>query len=235
MKRLLILGGCLVVLVASFVLWYMVASDYGDGVAAGTYQFAEDGESSTLVLDPDHSFQQEQREYGDVKRATGTWHRVGEGGIAFSKEFLRVSGQELGADGTAYADMHKDFGVFVSLVFRQYQVLWYGRVDRSPANTAPGTYAGDEPGVSATLILKEDHTFEQVIHAVNVTKQAKGSWSAGQNGDINFSKDFLKASGETLRSDETASAWDPMGSNLQIQITMTSKSGVPTFRKKQLF
>jgi hypothetical protein len=53
-------GGCLVVVVVSFVLWYIVASDYGDGVASGSYQFAENGESSTLVLKPDHSFQQEE-------------------------------------------------------------------------------------------------------------------------------------------------------------------------------
>jgi hypothetical protein len=53
-------GGCLVVLVVSFVLWYVVASDYGDGVASGIYQFAENGESSTLVLKPDHRFQQEE-------------------------------------------------------------------------------------------------------------------------------------------------------------------------------
>jgi hypothetical protein len=89
--------------------------------------------------------------------------------------------------------------------------------------------------VSATLILKPDHTFEQVIHTASVTKQAKGRWSVGQNGDIVFSKDFLKASGESLRSDESASAWDPKGSNLQIEIAMTSKSGVPRFSKRQLF
>jgi len=232
MKRLWVLSCCLLVLVVCFVFWYSVASDYGDGVASGTYHLAENGETSTLVLKPDHSFQQELSEHGEVKRATGTWRRVGEGGIEFSKEFLLVSGQEPGADGKAYADMHKDFGFFVSLVLRQYHVLWYGRVDPSPDNTVPDTYVGDEPGVSATLILKADHTFEQVIHTLSITKQAKGSWSVGQNGDIIFSKDFLKASGEALRSDETASAWDPKGSNLQIQIAMTSRSGVPTFRKK---
>jgi hypothetical protein len=235
MKRLWILSGCLFVLVVCFVLWYSVASDYGDGVASGTYHLAENGETSTLVLKSDHSFQQELSEHGEVKRATGTWRRIGEGGIEFSKEFLLVSEQEPSADGTAYADMRKDFGFFVYLVLRQYHVVWYGRVDPSPANTVSGTYAGDEPGMSAILILKADHTFEQVIHTLGITKQAKGSWSVGQNGDIIFSKDFLKASGEALRSDETASAWDPKGSNLQIQIAMTSRSGVPTFRKKQLF
>jgi hypothetical protein len=235
MKRLWILSGCLFLLVLCFVLWYSVASDYGDGVASGTYYLAENGETSTLVLKPDHSFQQELSEHGEVKRATGTWHRIGEAGIEFSKEFLLVSGQEPGADGSTYADIHKHFRLFVSLSLRQYHMLWYGRVDPSPSNTVSGTYAGDEPGMSATLTLKPDHTFEQAIHTPSITNQAKGSWSVGQNGDIIFSKDFLKASGEALRSDETASAWDPKGSNLQVQIATTPGSGVPTFRKKQLF
>jgi hypothetical protein len=96
-----------------------------------------------------------------------------------------------------------------------------------PTGSVSGTYAGDEPGVSATLALKPDHTFERVIHTVSVTKQVTGSWSVGQNGDIVFSKDFLKASGEPLRSDETAaSAWDPKGPNLQIEIAMTSRAAL---------
>jgi hypothetical protein len=85
------------------------------------------------------------------------------------------------------------------------------------------------------LVLKPDHTFEQAINSLGVTKQAKGSWSLGQNGDIVFSKDFLKTSGEPLRNEETASAWNPKGTNLQVQIAVTSSSGVPTFRKSQFF
>src|ERR1700674_4668996 len=235
MKRLWIRCGCFFLLVVFLVLWYSVASDYGDGAASGIYHFAKNGETSTLILKRDHRFERELREHDEVKRAAGTWRRVGEGGIAFSKEFLPVSGQEPGADGTSYADMHKDLGVFVSLILRQYHVLWYGRVDPSTANTISGTYVGDEPGMSATLILKPDHTFEQVIPTLGAMKQAKGSWSLGQNGDIIFSKDFLKASGEALRGDKTASAWDPKGSNLQIEIAMTSRLGVPTFRKKPFF
>jgi len=218
--------------VAFFVFWYVV-SDYSDGVASGSYHLAQDGQTSTLVLKPDHTFQQELGEHGEIRRATGAWHRVGEGGIEFSKEFLAVAGQEPHADGSASADMHKDFGFFVSLSLRQYYVQWYGRVDPSSSNTVSGTYAGDEPGVSATLIVRPDHTFEQTIHTASSTNQAKGSWSVGQNGDIIFSKDFLKASGVSLSSNETASAWDPKGANnLQIRIAMTSRSGVPTFRKE---
>ena len=234
MKVLRILSGCLLVVVAFFVLWYFIF-DYSDGVASGTYHFTHDGQTSSLVLKPDHTFQQDLSEHGEVKRATGSWHRVGEGGITFSKEFLAVAGQEAQADGSAFADMHKDFGFFVSLSLRQYYVQWYGRVDPSSSNTVSGTYAGDEPGVSATLIMSPNQTFEQTIHTVSVTNQAKGSWSVGQNGDIIFSKDFLKASGASLSSNETASAWHPNGTDLQIQIANTSSSGVPIFRKKQLF
>jgi len=234
MKLLRVLFGCGLVLVVFFVMWYVV-SDYSEGVASGTYRFAQDGQTAVLVLTPDHTFVQELSEHGELKRANGTWHGVGEGGIEFSKEFLTVSGQEPRADGSAWADMHKDFGVFVSLSLRQYYVEWYGRVDPSIANAVSGTYAGDEPGVSATLILLPDHTFEQTIHTVSITNRAKGTWSVGQSGDIIFSKDFLKASGASLSRNETASAWDPKGANLQIQIATTSRSGVPIFRKKRLF
>jgi hypothetical protein len=235
MKAFWILAGCLLVVVVFFVLWFNI-SDYSDRVANGTYHFAQDGQTSVLVLKPDHSFQQELREHGEVRRATGSWHRVGEGGIEFSKEFLAVAGQEPHADGSASADMHKDFGFFVSLNLRQYYVQWYGRVDPSPSNTVSGTYVGDEPGISATLIVMPDHTFEQTLRTGSITNRAKGSWSVGQNGvDIIFSKDFLKPSGASIGSNETASAWDPKGADLQIQIATTSRSGVPIFRKKQLF
>jgi hypothetical protein len=52
-------------------------------------------ETSTLVLRPDHRFQQEISRAGKVERVQGSWRRIGEGGIVFSKEFLRVAGVEL--------------------------------------------------------------------------------------------------------------------------------------------
>jgi len=221
--------------IALFFFWYSVAADYGYRALSGTYTFSSNEERSTLILKSDHSFQQELSVHGKLESATGTWRRIGESGVAFSKEFLIVSGQEPGADRTAYGEFHKNYGFLVSLTLSQYHVLWYGRVDPSPTNTVSCTYTGDENGVSASLVVKPDHTFEQVINTLGVTKQAKGSWSFGQNGDIVFSKDFLKISGDAIRSDETASAWDPKGSNLQIEIAMTSSSGVPTFRREQFF
>lgn len=233
MKKLARVGGAFLLICLCFVSWYWVASDYSDGVVSGTYHFSQNGETSTLVIKPDHSFKQVLNHSGKTEHAEGKWHRVGEGGISFSKEFLRVSGQELDSDGTAFSDVHKALGFWVSLPLRQYHVLWYGRVDSSSGEAVSGTYAGDEPGVPTTLVLKPDHTFEQTVSHFGVTKHATGSWSFSQNGDIIFSKAFLKTSGEALREDETASAWNPKGSNLQIQITVNSKSGAPTFHKRQ--
>jgi len=226
-------AGCVVLLAICFVVWYIIASDYSDSVAFGTYHLAQNDETSTLILKSDHSFQQELRKHGRVERAAGNWRRIGESGVAFSKEFLVVSGQEPGADGVAYGDIHKRFGFLVSLTLAQYHVLWYGRVDPSPSNSVPGTYAGDEEEVPATLVLNPNFTFEQSVTNLGITKQAKGTWNLTEDGDIVFSKDFLKTSGEALRQDETASAWNPKGSNLQIQIAVTTMSGAPTFRKSQ--
>ena len=233
MTKVARVAGVAVLLAVCFVVWYVIASDYSDGAVSGIYHLAQNGETSTLNLKSDHSFQQELTKQGRVERATGKWRRLGEGGVAFSKEFLVVSGQEPAADGTAYGDIEKRFGFLVSLTLRQYHVLWYGRVDPSANNSVPGTYAGDEEGVPATLVLNPNHTFEQSVTNLGVAKQAKGTWTLAESGDIVFSKDFLKTSGEALREDETASAWSPRGSNLQIQIAATSKSGVPTFRKSQ--
>ena len=224
-------GGALILLLLCYVLWYAVASDYGEDVASGTYHFAQAGEKSTLVLKSDHTFQQELSSLGKVQRAAGTWRRIGEGGVAFSKEFLPVSGQELSADGAAYAEIHKDFGILVSLTFSQEYVLWYGKVHPSPNNGLYGAYAGDEEGTPATLVLNENHTFEQTVSREDNEKHSKGTWTFAKSGCIVFSGTFLKAKGQELAVGETASAFNPNGGALQVEIAKGSKSGVPTFRK----
>ena len=142
-------------LVACIFAWAVAAMDYGDRIAAGTYSFEANGESSTLVLSLNHTFRQTRRLGGNEQRSQGTWRRVGEGGISFSKEFLVVPGDEPEPDGTTFSDMHKAFGVFTSLRLRQYHILWYGKKDSDKSML--GRYTGDEPGVSSTLILNEDH------------------------------------------------------------------------------
>ena len=234
MKKIISVASVFFLLVICFAVWFMIASDYGDSVVSGTYRFNHGSETSILVLKPDHTFQQTLSRSGSAEHAIGTWRHLGEAGIAFSKEFWAVSGEELVADGTAYGEMHKALGLFpVYLTLSTYDIEWYGRTDPSPANTVSGAYAGDEEGVPATLVIKSDHTFEQSVTHANIAKHAQGGWGVSQNGDIYFSNAFIKTTGETLRNDETASAWDPKGSNLQIQIAVISTSGAPTFRKKQ--
>jgi hypothetical protein len=82
--------------IALFFFWYSVAADYGYRALSGTYTFSSNEERSTLILKSDHSFQQELSVHGKLESATGTWRRIGESGVAFSKEFLIVSGQEPG-------------------------------------------------------------------------------------------------------------------------------------------
>ena len=115
MKKVVRVGTASALLLLAFVLSYTIAADHGDGVTSGTYHFAQNGETSTLVLKPDHSFQQELHRAGKTGRAEGVWRRMGEGGIDFSKEFLLVSGQEPGPHGKSYGDIHKDLGLLVSI------------------------------------------------------------------------------------------------------------------------
>jgi hypothetical protein len=226
--------GVLIVGWLCFGLWYSAASDYSDGVVSGTYHLAQNGETSILILKPDHSFQQVLNHSGKVQHAEGTWRHVSSfGGIAFSKEFLVVTGQELGANGLAYGNLNKLFGlVSTSITLSTYDIEWYGKVVSVAGETVSGTYAGDEEGVPATLTLKPDHTFDQTVTHGGIAKHAQGSWTLSQAGDIAFSKSFIKTTGELLREDEMANTVGGTGSNLQIQIAVTPKLGVPTFRKR---
>jgi hypothetical protein len=113
-------------------------------------------------------------------------------------------------------------------------LLWYGRTDPSPTSLIAGTYAGDEEGVPATLVMKNDDTFDQEVTHAGLARHAHGTWSVRENGDILFSRDFLKTSGESLTGDEIASAWDPKGSNLQIQVAANPSLAQPVFRKRML-
>jgi hypothetical protein len=90
-----------------FWVWYRVAADYGYAAVSGTYVLHGGDETSTLILRPDHIFEQELSRSGKVERAQGSWRRIGEGGIVFSKEFLNVAGQEVRPDGQADGEVKK--------------------------------------------------------------------------------------------------------------------------------
>jgi hypothetical protein len=204
--------------------------NYGDSVAVGKYNYEESGESSTLVLNPDHTFRQTRRFGSDERHTEGVWRRPGEGGISFSKEFLVVAGDEPEPDGTTFGDIHKTLGLFVTIRLRQYHVLWYGK--NSAKESLAGTYTGDEPGVAATLVLNTDQSFTQKIVQQGISHHATGTWSQDPDGTVRFSRAFLKTSGKPLRDDETASSIDPRGSNLQIEISLAEHVSQPVFHKR---
>ncbi|MFY9646963.1 MAG: hypothetical protein WAK29_17420 [Terriglobales bacterium] len=99
----------LTVVVGTF--WYWDAENFSASAVSGTYTHHLRGETSTLVLKPDGSFQQELDVAGTVRRAEGSWRVSGEGHIAFSGEFLKVSGEEMSPAGQAYGQIEKWFGV----------------------------------------------------------------------------------------------------------------------------
>jgi hypothetical protein len=223
-----------ILVVAALIFWCLVAFDYGDTVVAGTYRFDGDGVVCSLVLKADHTFAQEFKRGGTTSHATGTWRRIGEGGISFSNGFLPLPGEEVEPDGTSFADIHKTLGFLVTLRIRRYHVLWYGKRTSLTTDTPLGTYDGDEPGTPAVLILHADHSFEQAVTHRGISSHAEGTWSAGPGGEITFSKAFLKVSGEPLSKNESAVADDPRDSNLQITVANTERCTAPNLRKRYL-
>ena len=222
-------------LVVSLLLWWRVASDYSDTAISGRYTFAHAGVQCTLVLGPDHTFTQELKRDGTVRRATGTWRRVGEGGVSFSDTFLPLPGEEADPDGTSFADVDRTFGIFISLRLRRYHVVWYGgKHDSGPGGALLGTYEGDEDGALAKLKLNADHSFQQEIARAGKTNRAEGTWSLEPNGNIKFSETFLKTSGQPLNADESATAEQPRSANLQITVANVSAAGTSILRKKRL-
>jgi hypothetical protein len=217
------------------VCWFLVASDYSDAAASGTYQLAHNGVSSTLVLQADHTFTQEVSDSAGVRHAEGTWRRVGEGGVAFSRDFLTLPGQQRGEDGTAYADMQRQFGILIHLSLRTYQVVWYGKTDSVTTDQVAGRYKETDRLGSRTLALNSDHSFDQTVAGWMQTASARGTWSIAGNRDVVFSREFLKPSGQPLAGDETAKAMDPRGSGfLQIEIAADEEPGFLSYHKKQL-
>lgn len=222
---------CLCVLA---VEWLAIASDYKDSVFLGTYHLEQGAESATLIIRTDQTFQQSVTQSGITRSSHGKWRRTGEGVISFSKEFLPLTGQELAADGTPYGSLDKTFGLFPSIALAQSHTLWYRVTDALRDASITGTYAGDEGGSAATLVIRQDHTFEQTVTHAGWTRHAQGTWSLGANGDTLFSRDFLKTSGEPLTADETASAAGPKGSNLQIEVGVNLSAAQPVFSKHLL-
>jgi len=97
--------------VALFTFWYWEGENFSPGAVSGTYIVKFDHGSSTLTLKPDLSFRQQLDRGGTIRRAGGTWRVIGEGHIAFSREFLPLPGEEISPVGTAYGDFVNRFGI----------------------------------------------------------------------------------------------------------------------------
>jgi hypothetical protein len=111
----------------AFWIWWYFASNYNYGALAGTYVFRGEGVTSTLLLRKDATFHQTLQQKGLIHQADGRWERIGEGGVNFSPEFLRVPGaqtfieQQPGhgdgtvADNEFYGEFEKFLGIYPSL------------------------------------------------------------------------------------------------------------------------
>ena len=86
-------------LIALFVCWYVIAVNYDYGALAGTYVLNRGSERCTLLLRSDRTFAEKLVRAGSVQKAEGTWHRYGESHVSFSREFLTISGEDVNADG----------------------------------------------------------------------------------------------------------------------------------------
>jgi hypothetical protein len=222
-------------LVCIGICWFVIASDYSDAAASGTYRFAAHGMRSTLVLRPEHSFVQEVTDSSGTQRAEGTWRRVGMGGVSFSRDFLIFPGQQRSEDGTAFSDMQRRFGVFISLALRTYHVVWYSRADRAVADQVAGRYQKTDGSRSTTLVLNPNNTFDEIVAGSTPTVSAKGTWTIASNREVVFSKEFIKPSGQPLASYETARALDPRGTQfLQIVIAADQDHENLSYYKQQL-
>ena len=105
------LGVIPLVTVMIVVFWYREGENFSDGAVSGTYTLQLNGEASTLVLRLDHTFQQQLGRAGKVEHSEGTWRVSGEGHIAFSGEFLKLSGEEMSPAGQAYGQIKNWFGL----------------------------------------------------------------------------------------------------------------------------
>ena len=114
-NRLVRVSGVIMLGIVAFCIWYSVAANYDYGALSGTYSLRVDEFTSTLVLKKDRSFQQQLVHAGKTEHAQGSWSRIGEGGVLFSKEFIKMPAQEIKPDGEAYGTFKKRFGLFSSI------------------------------------------------------------------------------------------------------------------------
>jgi hypothetical protein len=114
-RRLAILATATLLLLASMWFWYVIASDYSYKALSGNYDLNLNGEDLRLALHEDGTFQQTLDDHGIRKSSTGTWRRIGEGGVVFSSVFFNTPGREAVKSGEVYGDFRKVLGLFITI------------------------------------------------------------------------------------------------------------------------
>ena len=104
------------VVIALFFGSYYIAANYDYAALAGTYVFHGNGEVCTLHLQSDRTFVQKIHRSGETQRSQGQWHRSGQAGVSFSKEFQTLPGEEMNAEGQAHGQFEKLLGIFPRLI-----------------------------------------------------------------------------------------------------------------------
>ena len=102
--------------VGLFLGWYYIASNYDYNALAGTYVLESKEESSILILNADHTFEQLVKSSGRAMQAKGTWQRYGEAHVSFSSEFVKPKGEEVNHSGEAHGEFRKTLGLWPTLI-----------------------------------------------------------------------------------------------------------------------
>jgi|HubBroStandDraft_1064217.scaffolds.fasta_scaffold67487_2 hypothetical protein len=113
--RALTAGGVLLLILA-LCAWYSIAANYDYSALSGTYTFRDNAGSCTLRLHADRTFEQELSHSSEIQKSRGKWHRYGEAHVSFSSEFMKLSGEEMNAEGEAHGEFEKVIGLFPTLV-----------------------------------------------------------------------------------------------------------------------
>lgn len=209
-----------------------LASDDSEKTLAGTYDLSGSADTSTLILHPDHTFEQRITRGQSGQSAHGAWQSLGRQHIEFSREFLPVSGEEPDVNGQTVGEFSRPLGILrPEIRLATSHSEWYVK-----PNEAGGAnlfvYTGPDE-VTATLVLLSGGKFEQTYVHHLLKQVARGTWSFDERGNMTLSGDFIKATGDRLIRGEFVTLLGGADSAaLQIVIATRPSSGVPAFTKR---
>jgi hypothetical protein len=115
MKILVRAFGWILLLLCLCWAMYCVIADYSYSAVSGIYKADVGGTTSILHLYANQTFDQDTGQGGSRQQVRGTWKRIGEGRVVFSKEFLRAENEEVRTDGEVDGAVEKIFGLFFTI------------------------------------------------------------------------------------------------------------------------